>query len=103
MTGAFRVTAQVKKCPAPTYDFQKNYSFGDEFLLLLPDLEESKGLSEANPFTEHLSVKISTNLMDQMPILHPELDGYGMPIKQPSKEIDQSLLITPVPTEEDDH
>ena len=101
--GAFAVNAQIKEYPKSSFDFQKGFSFKNDSLTGIPNFKEPQGLAAIIPYAENLTIKLSTSHMDDMPILHPELDGYGIPIKEPSKDIDQSLLIHPVSPEDDDH
>ena len=101
--GAFAANAQIKEYPQSAYDFQKGYSIKNDSLTVIPNFKVPQGLATTNPFAENLTIKVGTGLLDDMPILHPEMEGYSMPVKEPARDIDQSLIISPVPTKEDDH
>ncbi|WP_258097474.1 hypothetical protein [Marinoscillum pacificum] len=101
--GAFAANAQIKEYPQSPYDFHKGYSIKNDSLAGIPNFKEPQGLAATNPFATNLTIKVGTNLVDDIPILHPEMEGYGMPVKEPAKNIDQSLIISPVPTKENDH
>ncbi len=96
--------AQLKEQPQPKFDFQKEYSFqldqGLE-LDLPPIIKAPKGILEDNPFAkDQVTIQLPMTKQMIMPILHPELEGFGMPILKPAADVDYSLLIQDLKLEE---
>ena len=90
-------SAQINKyVEKPTYDFKKEYSFHSEkpsSPLILSPFSEPKGLSGETPFAFEQPLSIRLHPVQAMPILHPELLGYGMPVLPPDPSTQYSLLI----------
>lgn len=92
------VSAQVHLGPTPQQNFHKTFTdslqIKGPFGLGVPKLNAPKGILESNPFAIR-EPSATARLRPAMPILHPELDGYQMPVITPAQDVAHSLLILP--------